>query len=133
MIRPLRALCAAALAATLVAGCSSGTEPEATSRSSVDVPTSATADTGPATTSVQVELPSGAAMAAPSTTAAAPTTAPVETTVAPIDSANVVGAAMVIAAGGDIEQALLEGQFSLAEVDAAIRAIETDTLSDYLQ
>ena len=121
------------LAAALAAGCSSGAEPEATSRSSVDAPTNVFSDTAPSTTSVEVELPSGAAMAAPTSTGAPATTAPLDAAAPQIDSANVVGAAMVIAAGGDIEQALLEGQFSLAEVDAAIRAIETGTLSDYLQ
>jgi len=49
-----------------------------------------------------------------------------------LDPANVIAAALVIAAGGDIEQAIIEGQFTVDEVEAAAEAIETDSLGDYV-
>ncbi len=45
---------------------------------------------------------------------------------------RVLAAAVVVVAGGDIEQALLEDLFSLDELDAAIDAIESGTLERYL-
>jgi hypothetical protein len=45
-----------------------------------------------------------------------------------LDEANVLAAALVIASGGDVEQAILDGSFTAAEVTAAVEALETGTL-----
>jgi len=45
---------------------------------------------------------------------------------------RVLAAAVVVVAGGDIEQALLEDLFSLDELDAAIDAIESGTLERFV-
>lgn len=62
-------------------------------------------------------------------------TAPSTTLEAPgeLDPDNVVAAALVIASDGDIESALLNGEFTVEEVEAAVEAIETGALTDYLE
>jgi hypothetical protein len=52
---------------------------------------------------------------------------------ADVDGANVIAVALVIASGGAIEEALLDGEFTLAEVEAAVEAIETGTLGRYAE
>ena len=49
-----------------------------------------------------------------------------------LDSTRVLAAAVAVAAGGDVEQALLDDVFSLVELDAAIAALEMGNLDRYL-
>ena len=129
IFRPLRWSVGAAATLALLAGCAGSAEHQADPLT--DRATASTAE------------PAGAAMAVTTTTAPAseatvsflatgatlpPTTS---TTEAIIEPSNVLAAAVVIAGGGDIEAALFSGEFTLAEVEAAVEAIETGTLERY--
>ena len=133
-----RAVCLTGVAVApvlLIAACSNSTT----------VAEDATASTVPSTTTAVaalVEQDVGASNsivipAAASRTGDTPTTTLLlpsdsdATAEAGLDGSNVIAAALVIAAGGDVEQALLNGEFTVNEVDAAVAAIESGTLSQY--
>ena len=76
----------------------------------------------------------GAPKAAPTLPAsdAADETDPGQAVDESLDSARVLAAAVVVATGGDVEQALLDDVFSLVELDAAVAALEMGNLDRYL-
>ncbi|GEM_PF-5716391 len=142
--RVARVALVAVVFAALVAlsACSSGVTPSGAASQESEQETHVLEESAATKAEVPVGLPSVAAGPEESTPAILPDesdeqhesdpTAEPEGSVSGIDAANVIAAALVIAAGGDIEQAILEGQFTIAEVDAAVEAIESGTLGDYV-
>lgn len=89
------------------------------------------------TTTTFVVAPSTTAAAAAPITDVAERVAPVaepsvEITGTPLRHEAIVAAAVVIASGGDLEAAILDGVVTEAEAEAALQAIEDGTLGELL-
>lgn len=119
----LRSLAVAATALSLSA--CGGTEPVETS-TVPDEPQQALVSSTTSTTSTTVTL-------APVDHSAAREVAPEpEPGPQPLDPGGVVAAVVVIAGGGDLEAAILDGVVSEAEAEAALAALEHGTLDELL-